>query len=538
MPFSYSNTHGLSFGYEIGGDVHEHEEGAEHDDTEADDSGLNFHVHPTVNGGFDKIRRLVNLEKSKNTSFELETADEQSSYLLLENKKWDFGLGMGAETHLPIPMFAAGISVSKVIGKNYYSMKNLKSKNEERAPLLLPVSKENLNSWREGDQLSYSTRGSFIFSVLVGIDPFFHVGPSYSHTGTYQINASLKHHDHLEVQITTLKTDSVNFEADTILVGVGASKTKGHSKSILYSFDLNDEKVFTALSYLFQGRMDLVNQELLGSGGRIKATTDLVVTNNSVSAFYGIPVLFNAGVSRSNNYQEGEISEHHPDETHRSKFYISTSYRDSHSRGILSNHRWENNSIVATVVTGEDSLLSTIFSWSFSKENMKASQLKAKLNKIARTLPLTALKEVQFPEKHMGYVKTDVSMNFSGADVLFLLNLTEMKAVKEKALANLEADFKMYGHRAFCKLRSYNNCLTRYKNLINNKSQSVKNLVLSVDRSYQNKQLKNVTSDLTKIVRILFGSRYLTEAFVTARPALDMDVSFEGENIKKHRFER
>lgn len=541
LPFSYSNTHGLSFGYEVGGDVHEHEhehEEADHEDTEGDDSGLNFHVHPTVNGGFDKIRRLTNLEVSKNDSYELETAEENSSYLLLENKKWDFGLGMGAEAHLPLPMFAAGVSVSKVVGKNYYSMKVLQTKNEARSPLLIPVSKENLNSWREGDQLSFSTRGSYIFSVLVGIDPFFHVGPSYSHTGSYQINASLKAHDKLEVQINTLKTDSINFEADTILMGVGAGKTKGHSKSILYSFDMNDEKVFTALSYLFKGRMDLVNQELLSSGGKIKATSDLIVTNTSVSAFYGIPVLFNAGVSRSNNYQEGEMVENHPDETHRSKFYISTSYRDSHSRGILSNHRWENNSVVATVVTGEDSLLSTIFSWSFSKDKMKASQLRKKLQKISRTLPLPALTEVQFPENNLGYVKTDVSMNFSGADVLFLLNLTEMKSVKEKAIANLETDFKKYGHRAFCKFRTYSNCLARYKNLINHKSLAVKNLVLSVDRAFQNKQLKTVTSELTKIVRLLFGSRYLTEAFVLARPSLDMDVSFEGENIKKHRFER
>lgn len=543
LPFSYSSTHGLSFGYEIGSHEeheheHEHEEGHDHEEVEGDDSGLGFHVHPTVNGGFDNIRRLINLEESSQANFELEAAEENSHYLLLENKKWDLGLGLGAEAHLPIPMFAAGISISKVIGKNYYSMKILENKNEERGTLLLPVSKENLNSWREGDQVSYSTRGSLIFSVLVGIDPFFHVGPSYSHTGSYRITASMKSSDKMEVEIATLKTDSINFEADTILAGVGAGKTKGHSNSIIYSFDLSDEKVFTAISYLFEGRMDLVNQELLSSGGKIKATSDLIVTNTSVSAFYGFPVLFNAGVSRSNNYQEGEIVEHHPDEIHRSKIYMSTHYRDNYSRGILSQHKWENNSIVATVVTGEHSLLSTIFSWSFSKDNMKASQLRKKLNKIARTLPLSALKEVQFPENNLGYVKADVSMNFSGADVLFLLNLTEMKAVKEKALANLEADFKTLGHRTFCKLRSYNNCLTRYKNLINSKSEGVKTLVLSIDRAYQNKQLKTVTSDLTKIVRILFGSRYLTEAFVMSRTTLDMDVSFEGEKIKKHRFER
>lgn len=567
LPVSYSSTEGLSFGYHVGGHAHsdehehtvdhEHEEHdhsdhdhADHDHEEADqneahdadshgdDTGIEFNVHPIVYGGFDKIRRIINQELSSANDLSLELAQEKSPYLLLEGRKWDLGLGLGVDSHLPNPLFGAGISLAKLKGKNYYSIRGLQHKNEIREELELPLDAEKLKSWRTGDQIFYSTKGGVIFSVLAGIDPIVHIGPGYIHSGIYKVKAALKSANVLEIEIQTINTDSIFFEAGAVILNSEANRNKGHARTIVYTFDLTNTNSFKAINYLFNGRLDLTNQEMISSGGAIRARASTLHSSVTFSGSFGLPIVYFNGTGSGVYQNAGQMEENHGNgEVHKWHIYSSSSIKERFTRGILSQHKWENRSVVSTVLRGDHSLLSTVFSWSFAKDKMNTRNLQGKLSRLARSFNLPWLKGIQFPKKNMGYLKADFTINMSGKDVLFILNTKQMEDLKVSAIEQLEADFKTHGHRAFCKIKTYRACLSHYKNLISDKAKHIKNLRTSVEDAYKDNQMTLVSDRLNQMTIALFSSKYLTYAFMSSRKNnLLLEVRLEGENIKKHIF--
>lgn len=84
LPANYSTHHELELGYIFG--CHADEAGEE-----AEEEAPDLNLHPVLFAGYDKIRRLVCLEKSNDQKIEL--CPENAPHLLLENIKWDLGLG-------------------------------------------------------------------------------------------------------------------------------------------------------------------------------------------------------------------------------------------------------------------------------------------------------------------------------------------------------------------------------------------------------------------------------------------------------------
>ncbi len=555
LPVSYSPSNGLSYGYQIGGHEHEdeghgseehhdethdesaegdldHESGehADSDDVHADETGLEITIHPQVIAGFDKFKRYVSQEESTSQDLVVERASEDKEFILIENRKWDLGFGIGAETHLPLPIFAAGLGISFLKGKNYYTIKRLQSKGERRPSLPLPLSKEAIAGWRTGDELSYATKGSLILSALIGIEPFAHFGPVYAHTGTYKFKALLQDSEKLQVEVTTTSTDSIALEGNVIVGSVEAGKSKGHAASMMYEFDLTHPQAFHAVKALFNGRLDVVN-DLLVTTGKIQLKTDLMNRGTFVSGSFGLPYVYFNGAGRGVYHVEGKIDE--VQEGHKMQVFMTSSIQERFTRGILSKHRWENKSIVSTVMRGDHSLISSILSWSFSQDKATSSLVHKKLGKLGNLFGLSLPTEVRLPAGKLGYVKADFNLNLSGQDVLQLLNGDELQKLKVSALRNLEEDFKNKGHRAFCRVRSFTNCLQRYKNRINQKMAKIVLTRRQLEATYQSGAMREVTKNLNVIVGDVFASRYLTKAFVRSIPDLIAELRLEGERIKK-----
>lgn len=531
LPVNYSTHLGLSIGYEIG-----HEEEAEHDDqagedTHGDEIGLELDIHPVMFGGQDKIKRLISLDEVSG-GHGLELSDENSPYLLLENRKWDLGLGIEGDFHLPLTGLSAGVGISFLKGKNYYSVKTLTHKKEIRADLSLPLTKDDLANWRVGDMISYATKGSVILNAFVGIEPFIHMGPEYIHTGTYRIKVMLESEDTLEVEVQTTSTHSIGFEGNALITGAEVNKSKGHAQSITYDFDLTKMTSLKALEYLFNGRIDLTNQEMLISGGAIILNTKTNNSGFSYSGSFGLPVLLIRGAGRGVYHSYGTMEENEDGENHVSEIYTTAAVSERFTRGRLSHHKSTYQSLVSTIIQGDHPLISTVLSWSFSADKVTTGMLENNLRKLANLFNAPELEDLRIPDIKNGYVKTDYNLNLSGADLLHLLNLKEMNKVEEKALLLLEEDFNQYGHRSFCRIRTYNNCLKRYKNLIKSKYQKIRISVKNLDESYKKKNMRAVSSQLNGVVKTLFSSRYLTQAFSLSRK-LKKEIRFEGEFIKK-----
>jgi hypothetical protein len=541
LPVSYSTVHGMTFGFHdiFHSDEHHHES-TDHEPEEGhgDEIGFELDIHPVMFGGLDKIRRLISLSEGTHNNFNVERAEDNSPYILLENKKWDLGLGIEADVHLPLPIVVAGIGVSYIKGKNYYSIRNLTHKYEIRSPLKLPLNSDALKEWRVGDRISYSSKGNIVFNAFVGIEPLFHIGPEYIHTGTYRISMHLESPDVLEVEVTTTSTDSVGVEGNAVFVGGEASLGKGHAKSLRYEFNIHSSKSFPAIQSLFNGRLDLTNQEMLHSNGRITLKSNSRNTSASYSGSFGLPVVYLAGGGKGTYFSHGKIEEmdhdHDHGHGHSSELFTTSIIKEKFTRGILSKHMWEYQSIVSTVIRGEHSLISTIFSWSFSRDKLNQRSFSKKMSKLAGIFHLPELEHVSLPRGKDGYIKADFHINLSGTDLLLILNKKELSAVKELALQSLQNDFDSFGHRAFCRTKSYQKCIKGYRNLIHGKYRDITHKIDLLEKSYKKQDMKNVSAKLNGISKSLFSSKYLTQAFSNIRKGMSMELRLEGENIKKH----
>lgn len=450
LPVNYSTHHGLVLGYEFG--AHEGEEDT-HEEAEAEGVDLNF--HPVFFGGYDKIQRLVCLDESSEQKIEL--CPENVPHLLLENKKWDLGLGAELDLHLPIPYAGVGAGITYLKGKNYVSLKILKNRNEKRTKLNFPTNKSEFKNWRVGDQLTFMSKGSVILNVFVGIEPFFHIGPEFLHTGIHRVSAKKTAEQTLQVEFAVVKSNSLGFEANAIVLNAELSGSSGKSNSVTYEFHLDDEADYAAIAAIFAGRLNLTNKLLLNSDGEILLKTNLENKSTSFSGSLGLPIVYFNGISRGTYHSNGEVEEHEEDETHHQQVYSSVKAKEHFTRGVLSKHSWENQSLIATIVRDEhepkESIISTVMNWSFSKDRVKSSLFNRKMAKLARITGVNEFKTVKLPAGTEGYVKVDVSINLSGEHVLSLLS-KEQKTVlasyqKNNDYMTLNKKLLHYMHQLF-----------------------------------------------------------------------------------------
>jgi len=433
VPVNYSTHEGYYLGYEIG----------------AMEEGLVFENHPVAFGGMDKIVRATCLDQSLTEVIEL--CPENSPYVLLENKKWDLGLGFESHMHLPIPGVGLGAGISYLKGKNYYSFRYLTHKNEKRTALNFPVNPEEFKNWRSGDQLSYMSKGTIVFSVYVGFEPFVHLGPQIFRTGVYRISMKKIDDKTLIAEIANLKSKDLSLEGSAIFAGGELSGGKGKSNSVTYEFDMEAESTYPVLAHFIAGRLDLVNQAAL-------VKSDSINRGRSALGSFGFPMLFNRGGYRGTYASQGSVEELEEGHLHKHDVYSLSKVKDRSTRGVLSEHMWENKTLVTTIIKEKDepthSLLSVVLNWTFSRDHVKLSQFEKKIRKVARITGLSKLREIKLPDGTRGYVKIDLSINLSAEHVLKVLtpdqkaeledhqNKNEYQALNKKLMKFMNAFFK------------------------------------------------------------------------------------------------
>jgi hypothetical protein len=533
LPMNYSFEHGLSAGFLSG-----HSEEVDEDHREGSPSGPDIDVHPVAFGGFDRVKRLINLEESSTSGGVLEESSEVSPYLLIENKKWDLGFGMEGDVHLPFPGITAGVGVSYLKGKNYYSFRHLSHKNERRAPLELPVGMSQMQSWRVGDQLVYASKGSFIFNVFVGVEPFVHIGPEYIHTGTFRVKAYLESENILEVEIVDTESDSLGIEGNGVVFNVEGTKGKGHLKSILYEFDLTQPSSFEAIRHLFNGRLDLTNNILLQSQGHILAKVEMDNTSLSVSGNFGIPFLYYNGRGKGEFTSVGVKDEGHDDHFHQMKIYTSALMKERFTRGKFSQHMWESESFISTIIEdyeGFDSVIAVSYRWALSRDHLKEKTLLKKLSKISDDLGLKDLSSIRLPQRKVGYLKTELVLDLKGEHILWLLKNDNLNLLKAQGILSMEEELKIKG-AGLCRMQQTEHCRKHLVKALVKNWEKIKDLLPEIRREHAEGRSLLVTKKLNKVFKTLFSSPYLSRGFLKVAPSTDKRLNFEGESIKKHSF--
>jgi hypothetical protein len=530
LPVSYSTTSGLAFDL-VGLDLEA--TGADlPEDTHGDEMGLELEFHPEVDAGFSRIKRKVITTEAAAPDLVIERAAGDRPHVLIESRSWDLGLGLVTEAHLPIPSVGVGIGISYLTGRNYYSLRNFAGA-EVRRPLALPTSPEALAQWRVGDELTYSSRGGVMFNLIIGIDPIAKIGPQYAHTGIHRFRLRREDEATLEIEVVTVKTDRISVEGSSVVLDAEAGVERGVSRSVVYEVDLAHPEALRVIDLVLRGRLDLANEFVFSSAGKIGLRTDLNQRSASLSGTFGVPfVYFNnrgAGVYQNSGTARAQGA--------ATAVFTTTFSREGFTRGALSKQKWENQSVMSTIFSGPESLIAGAFSWSFSIKKASADLVGAKLRKLHWIFGYPTLSQLRFRNERLGYVKADFLVNLSGREIIAILAPGTIEALEARALADLEAEFDQSGSEKFCRLRSYSNCLLRYSELVRTKARALRGLREEIEVAYQGRGLARVTHKLSALLRVLFSSRYLSRAFVATTPTLKAELRLEGEKIERHRFE-
>lgn len=424
LPVNFSTLEGLSFGYEFG---------LGHEGAHEGEEIRSFEIHPTAFGGYDKLKRKICLDEA--TEGVIEKCPESSRYLFVENKKWDLGLGVEAHTHIPIPGLIGGIGLSFLRGKNYYSFRYLDYKYEERSPLKIPSDWNVFLDWRIGDELFYSAKGSITFNVAVGIEPILHVGPLVSKSGTFRFKLKKVDEYLLMAEISTENGNAIAFEGNAIFVGGELGIQQGKVKSIKYLFDMQNEENYSRLQKLLAGRIDLLSKTLIGEEQNLLHHVNSIIFGKSASIGFGLPVFYIFGRGRGTYAIQEVIDEKEEDgKIHRLYVYAVTKVKERFSRGIFSDHLFENQTVTSTVIRDENepsgSLLSFIVNWNFGRDHIKPKQFKRKLNKLSDLFGIKELKNIKIPDWQNDYLKVDISLNLSAEEVLKILSVEQIWALR------------------------------------------------------------------------------------------------------------
>jgi hypothetical protein len=407
LPINYSTSEGFYPGYEIG----------------VLESGLVLENHPIVFGGTDKIVRSTCLEQT--SANVIEVCPESSPFLLLENKKWDLGFGLESHIHLPLPGVGFGAGISYIKGKTYYSARHLTNKNEKRASLKFPLNPAEFKNWRDKDQLFYMSKATIVFNVFVGYEPFVHLGPQISRTGTFRISMTKIDDKTLIAEIGNLKSKDFSFEGYALIAAGEFNGGRAKANSVTYQFNMEDESTYPILAYFVAGRLDLVNQAIQEKTGSVVMKTDSINKGRSLMGSLGIPVLFNNGAYRGTYLSNGTVEEMEEGKLHHHDVYSRSKVKDHSTRGLLSDHLWENQTLTTTIIREADapteSILSVVLNWSFSRDHIKLAQFQKKMRKAAKVTGISKLREINLPDSTRGYVKVDVSINLSAEHVLKIL---------------------------------------------------------------------------------------------------------------------
>ena len=415
LPVNFSSAEGFSLGFDLGNEEH---------------SGFSVESHPVAFGGFDKITRYTCLSRSEGT--EIEACPENSPYQLLENKKWDLGTGLEVHTHLPIGGLSLGIGFGYMKGKTYYSVRQLTHKKEKRSQLQFPVSKDAFSDWRNGDELFYMTKSTVFFNVILEAGPIVHFGPQVSKTGIYRVSLR-KHDDHLVAELALIKSKDFSVEGYAMAAGAEFSTGKNKSESLTYEFDMNDDRSYEALAYFLGGRMDSVNSLL--QSGDLQAR---LITDNrgiSFSAGFGIPVLYMNGGYRGTYKTSGRYDLKEEDGSfHEHEIHSIAEIRDHFTRGVWSDHRWENSMLSTSVLREKDepteSLLTVSYNWSFGRDHIRENQLLRKFRKIDLRWKTNLSKLIRLPSNTTGYLKVSLVLSLNGGHVMKLLSVSETKELE------------------------------------------------------------------------------------------------------------
>lgn len=258
------------------GESHDHAEtndGGNHDSSEEHHSENNskFQIHwelaPLLYLNADKYRYLINLsEHSLNTkSIPLEIGNEDQGFLVVEQKRFEVGIGVMAHGHLPVNAFI-GFGILPSMGIDFYSerkVSDLKAA-ENLGRVTFPKDIETLKLWNDGDLLLYRREASISFTAMGGISGLS-AGIGYTAKGLWQINLKKAGENKLLASVSKIKINSLMGMVGMEFLSLNLGLFGNEDNSFTFEFDLAHPNAEKAYHEFIMGKFKLA-QKLANEG--------------------------------------------------------------------------------------------------------------------------------------------------------------------------------------------------------------------------------------------------------------------------------
>lgn len=401
---------GMNGGMESG-NMHQDDHGSSSMPHAGMNHGIAWHLMPMISFGGDKLKKLIKL------GFQIcDDTGCGDGYKISRASHLDMGAGMMIMGLIPTHWFVhAGLM--HMIGGDYYQEVHVNSYEKAKGKLELKVPKSisDLETWNQGDTLSYTSRGGTMCTAGVGFTIFCQASGMYMYQNIKKVKYEKIGANLLQVDIAR---DHKN--AEGLLVGTPVTFAMTHVLQHRHRvntlvFDFSQSNAIEYFRDFISGKLNIRTAQTLRPGISAMHKARNKTGGSMGNTIAGIPFLYQVDKDTMKSHSKSQIDKFLPDSKSSTLTYTAMNATSSNTRGVLSHHKRDHIMFMSMVTELLDPNLHQMgtFKWFYENDQINAISLKEKIAKIGDFYGLTmpSLNHLIFEKKGYARVELDIEFN-------------------------------------------------------------------------------------------------------------------------------
>ncbi len=406
---------------------------------EMSDSSSSWHnmIMPMITLGVNNYTRLLN----RSTSSSLNISKHNDGYIAIENSSIVLGGGLGLMAMPPVdlPMFSFRLSLMPYKGGHVFRLKQINDEKEleHLGNMVIPHDLNDLDTWKVGDRMAYSSKGGIMFGAGAGFSVLASVLTTYMSEGTWSVSVYKIGESSIYLSVQKRKMTMLGVKALNAITELSSSTMKHVDANFNFILDLKTDAGIKAYHDILQGNIlaaqkasleglegvELISRVKTRSGGRISRRS------------IGLPYLFNIRSQRSSMLSVSQLFHGFSGEEYQS--HMSMYRKSVETDGRWSQHK--NSGILFMGMTNEnlshpkeEAGFGANFKWYFQKDNTSRAQLKWQLNRLIHKFGFDKAKDLVIPAGNLGFVRAELDLSLGHSELKRLIEKTEVNTLYDE----------------------------------------------------------------------------------------------------------
>ena len=487
-------------------------------------SGIHWHLMPMINLGLDKINRKIKID--------------DSSFKLIRAQKIEAGAGLMVMGHLmDLPwstMITAGLMPYK--GEYKYMERSLDNGDEDNTFLRTPSTINELQEWRIGDKLSFSTHGGVMAHGGITFGHILDISANYMFQGKWRIAMEKVSDSKLKVTFTNEEMKHYSSSIGNMGLSINSGKMDMEGKSETFTFDMSSQTGVSAYVSALSGDLTTA-QEIDGLNSPVYRDS---FSKSTMVAFQKmrslqIPVLFMRNSSTSKMYSLSDSTDNFFGMQTETNMAMTVDSKTT--SGILSKHKSRNEFFMAMAMKvnqNNKKHVNYASSWKrlFERDTVKKYQFEKELAYLSTKTGFD-LAEVKVPsQENYGYFRSEFEVNFTQGATDKLMNLPEKITrldLIQKSYDIINDSFKENKNKMkkLCKINIVKSC---HKSFIKSSSTLIVEMwdsLKTMKSARDSKDWKKFSTAYNKFGSFMMDNQFVFKAILSNLSKADYRVSLK-----------